>query len=97
MEDSENTGVPVGMSIRALFRGKHHDVPALCAWIHRVLILPDVVCCIIYAEDLGQVDPVVDNSDGVSFRISEMVVITVECPIQQSSKEMILKLRYEVL
>jgi hypothetical protein len=51
MENAENMGIPVWMSIWACLRGKHHNV-TVSVRVHRILIAADVICCVVDTKHL---------------------------------------------
>lgn len=66
MEDAEDAGVRKRVAAAVTAADECHDMSA-GAWVNRILTATDVVCCVVDAQDLMEVDTIVLNDDAHSL------------------------------
>jgi hypothetical protein len=88
-------GIPVWVTRRRLPQ-KHHYI-TISSRTDGVILTPEVVHSVINLHGLDRVDHVIRNNNGVVFFVCESVIAIAYVELPQPEKDVILKLRYEVL
>ena len=99
MEDTDDAGIPIRMMfllVLFILVGQNHNV-SMCARVHRVLSASHIVCSVIDSKDLVLVYTIVNEGDGASFVVCELVVFSIEFLAKDLSEEVIFEPRKKVL
>lgn len=97
VEDANDPGIPILWGIRTLLLRQDHDVAMRSAWIHRVLVPPNVIRRVVDSEYLVFEQSISVNGNGPAVVVGVLSLVRVPRLASESFQKVVFQFLGEIL